>query len=128
MSQSLYHGIVVSLSQRDKRVFERLHVIGKKKALLGAVTLYKVAVAESELENVIKMIQENMASKLLLRKQEFYAHFYRNDELIIVFRGKTFKATTDSATWKEAIAFGKSLGIAEKQLDFKPNRLEDETF
>lgn len=65
---------------------------------------------------------------MLFKRQEFYAHFYRNDELIIVFRDRVFRITPDKATWGEAREHGRQLGIIEKQLDFIPNRFMDEIY
>ena len=59
-------------------------------------------------------------------EENFYFHFYRNNELIVVFNTKIFRVTTNENTWKELIEYGKSLGIIEEQLDFKPYKIEDE--
>jgi hypothetical protein len=123
-----YHGIVVNRSQRERAIFDGLDVIGERKVLLGLIVLYKIRVAPKAIDRVIKRIQGNMSTRFLFRKQEYYAHFYRADELIIVFRDKTFTVSTDKKTWKKAIAHGVSLGIVEKQLDFVPNRVADERF
>jgi hypothetical protein len=126
--KSAYHGIIISLSQRDRSIFRELTVIGKNKLLLGLLTFYKVSANPDELDAVIGRLQANMTSRVLWKSQEFYAHFYRGDELVIVFRDRTFKVTTDASTWSEAIRYGRSLGIKEAQLDFTPCRFEDESF
>jgi hypothetical protein len=77
---------------------------------------------------VIGRLQENMSESLLFLPQEYYAHFYRGTELIVVFRNRVFRVNTDRGTWQEAIAYGKALGIAGRQLDFAPCRVEDETY
>ena len=59
-----------------------------------------------------------MVTHIAFVKQEFYVHFYCENELIVVFKEKVFHITTDKITWTEAIAYGRSLGIREKQLDF----------
>ena len=69
-----------------------------------------------------------MSDRIFLKKQEFYLHFYRNNELIIVFRDKIFSVAPDKSTWADAIAHGRKLKIAEKQLDFRPNRFKDEDY
>ena len=43
-----------------------------------------------------------------------------------MFNKKIFRVSTDENSWKELIEYGKSLGIPEEQLDFKPCRVEDE--
>lgn len=123
-----YHGIVLSISQKDRSIFKGLQVIGAKRALLGLVTFYKIRIDLRELDEVVSKIQANMSSNFGPVSQQFYAHFYRDNELIIAFRDKSFKVTTDRTTWAEAIAYGRSLNIVEKQLDFTPCRFEDETY
>ncbi|MBN1532921.1 MAG: hypothetical protein JXA20_09685, partial [Spirochaetes bacterium] len=108
---SEYHGIIVSLSQRDRSIFKRLEIVGRKRVLFGLVTLYKVRVRHEALEAVIRELQGNMARGVLFRRMEFYAHFYREHELVIVFREKTFAVSPDPATWTGALAFGRTLGI-----------------
>lgn len=82
------------------------------------ITILEIEVQEDELDTVIKQLQKNMADHVGLKKQEFYLHFYSGNELIVVFRTKNFIATSDKTTWIEAQAFGRSLGIVDKQLDF----------
>jgi len=123
-----YHGHIVGLSQKDRRIFQTLKVIGRRRALWGIVTVFKVGVPEDQIESVIGRLQENMSKSLLFLPQEYYAHFYRGTELIVVFRNRVFRVNTDRGTWQEAVAYGKALGIAERQLDFAPCRVEDETY
>jgi hypothetical protein len=127
-NSELYHGIVVSLSQKDKSKVRSLDIIGIKKMLWGMLKLYKLQVQEDKLEETINVLQGNMSGRILFKKQEFYLHFYRGDELIIVYRDKVFRVSCDSSTWGEAIDYGKRMGILEKQLDFSPNRIDDEDF
>jgi hypothetical protein len=127
-NDQIYHGIIINISQKNKSLISTLDVIGKKKSIFGIITIYKIEVKVNEINNIINKIQENMAIKILFLKQEFYAHFYRNNEMIIVFREKIFNVILDKNTWMEAINFGKSINIKEKQLDFIPNRFEDEQF
>lgn len=127
-AETEYHGQVVGLSQRDKRIFRTLKVIGRRKILWGAITVFKIEVPAADLEQVIRRLQENMSTKVLFISQEFYAHFYRGSQLVIVFRDRVFRATTDRTTWTTAIAHGREMGIRERQLDFSPCRFEDETY
>ena len=114
-----YHGIIVNVSQKDKSIFDRLKILGEKK--LWSWILYKVEIKPKELKKRIKELQENMT-------EGFYFHFYRNNELIVVFNKKVFYAKTDKSTWNEIIEYGKSLKIPEKQLDFFPCKEEDEKY
>jgi hypothetical protein len=128
MDTGVYHGIIVSISQRDKSIFRKLTVIGRKRVLFGLITLYKIQVDSNKLNDVIREVQKNMAGRILFMRQEFYAHFYRGDELIILFRENIFNVSPDPAGWWDAIAFGRQLGIREAQLDFTPCRFEDEVY
>jgi hypothetical protein len=128
MNEVDYHGIILNVSQRDKTIFSKLNVIGKKNVVWKLVVLYKVQVPPGGLNALIEKLQSNMAESFVHFIREFYCHFYRGNELIVVFRKKVFKVDTDRSTWKEAIDYGKSLGIPAKQLDFAPHRIQDEEF
>ena len=128
INNQIYHGIIINISQKNKSLISNWNVIGKKKSLFGIITIYKVEVKKSEIDSIINKIQENMARKILFLKQEFYAHFYRDNGIIIVFKEKIFNVTVDKNTWKAAINYGKTININEKQLYFIPNRFEDEEF
>lgn len=113
-----YIGYIIDKSQKDKKIFEKLKITNQKTIWLGLITIYEVEVREKELDKVIKQLQINMSDHIGLKKQEFYLHFYNHDELIVVYRFKKFTATSDKSTWQEAQNYGRSLGIAGKQLDF----------
>ena len=116
-----YHGIIVDESQKDITILNKLKILGKKTSSNGKWVLYKIGIAPEKLEKSIKQLQENMNGG-------FYFHFYRENELIVVFKKKIFRITTEKSGWSDVIAYGKSLGIPEKQLDFFPCRIEDETY
>jgi hypothetical protein len=72
---------------------------------------------------MIKLIQEN-----LVVKGEYYAHLYRDDELVVIFKDRVFRITSEKSTWKPVIDYGLSLKIPIEQLDMKPCRFQDETY
>ncbi len=117
-----YHGIILNVSQVNQSIFNSLKIIGKLKVKNSNWILYKVEINPNDLDVITLILQENM------NENKFYFHFYRNNELIIVFKNRIFKISTEKSTWSEAIEYGKSLAIPEKQLDFVPNRIEDETY
>ena len=52
-------------------------------------------------------------------KPGWYCHFWRRDDLLVVFRGMKFHMLiSDKSTWKDAVEYGLSIGIPEKELDF----------
>ena len=123
-----YHGIIINLSQRDKSIFKTIEIIGKRKLLFGFVILYKVKVFPDNINEIIKALQNNLSNRIIFKRQEFYFHFYRDNELIVVFKDKIFNISPDKSTWIGAITYGRQLNIADKQLDFIPNRFEDEDY
>ena len=63
-----YHGIIINMSQKDRSVFKRLKIIGKKKFLFGLLTLFKVRVVENQIDEVIKALQKNMSGHVFIQK------------------------------------------------------------
>lgn len=118
MGEKIYKGYIIDKSQKDRKIFKTLQVTNQKTIWLGFITIYEIEVTEKELSTVIKRLQKNMISRIGLKKQEFYLHFYCENELIVVYRTKEFLATSNKSTWIEAQNYGKSLGIISKQLDF----------
>ena len=114
-----YHGIIIDVSQKDQAIFESLDILGSKKA--GNWLLYKIEVEAKSIDKTIKNLQKHML-------KGYYFHLYRDKELIVVFKEKVFKVKTDKSTWNEILKYGKALKIPEKQLDFTPFKVEDETY
>ncbi len=55
-------------------------------------------------------------------KDGWYAHFWKDQRLVAVFHDKKFEFNSgDKSTWKEAVEYGKSVGIPQEQLDFPTN-------
>ncbi len=116
-----YHGILVDVSQKDKSVFNGLNVLGKKASEDGEWVLYRVGVGLEKIDEILKRLQKNMVDG-------FYFHFYKDNDLIVVFKERIFRVKTDKSTWGEVFEYGKSLKIPEEQLDFFPCNVEDETY
>ena len=76
---------------------------------------------DRQLEEAIKDIQENMEVD-----QPWYAHFYNDDKLIVIFKGKVFEIGPHESSWEPVKEYGRELNIPEEQLDFWPNRFQDE--
>jgi hypothetical protein len=123
-----YHGIILNLSQTDRTIFCEIRIIGNKQVLFGLIALYKICVAPEDLDALIERIQAKMANRIFFLRKEFYCHFYRGSELIIVFRQRVFHVKTVPESWSEAIAYGRYIGIPANQLDFSPCRIEDERY
>jgi hypothetical protein len=121
MLMSEYHGIIIKEGLKDHSILGQMRILGTKRA--GDWTLLRVGVDENKISEAIRIVRRN-----LLSNPVYYAHFYRGEELIVVFPKKTFYLTPNRETWKPAIEYGKSVGIPEKELDFKPCRFEEETY
>jgi hypothetical protein len=119
MFNDLWNGIIISESLEDPTFINDLNVwkatISKEeldladgKGSKGRWHLYWVTVDESCIDQLKTLI-----------KEAWYAHFWKHEQLVVVFKNKTFEMLIgDKRTWKDAIAYGKSLGISEEELDF----------
>lgn len=73
------------------------------------------------LHNVL--VDEDAAKKLgdYLADGPWYIHFWEpgKDDVLVVYKGKNFSIKhSDKSTWSDAVAYGRSIGIPEEQLDF----------
>ncbi|MCL5783429.1 MAG: hypothetical protein M1476_05925 [Candidatus Thermoplasmatota archaeon] len=118
-----YHGIIIMESLSDKSILDSLKILGRKDGRIW--TMLRVGVETGKFQGVIKSISRNL---MVVNGIPYYAHFYRRNELIVVFPGKIFFMTPDKETWQPVLDFGKSNGIPEQELDFFPCRFEDETY
>jgi hypothetical protein len=118
---SEYHGNLLDTEFKNPNFVYKFKIFAKRKSEKNPWTMHGVVVSADRIENVIQEVQKN-----LLSDKPFYAHFYRDNELIIVFKKRVFRVTPDKSTWKEIIEYGRSLGVPDEQLVFAPNRFEDE--
>ena len=116
----MWHGIMIDVAFDGRKFVNKLDVIGKK--VDGDWTLLKIGILDNDVERSVQEIQKNM-------KGGFYSHIYSKDgKLIVIFKKKIIRMESDKSTWKEAVEYGKSIGIPEGQLDFYPCRFEDEEY
>src|SRR5205809_2782192 len=120
---SEYHGIIAREGIRDQTIFDRMTILGTK---IGQNwTLLKAGIEAKAISRVIREIQQNLLTE---NGVPCYAHFYRGEELIIVFPDRSFHVSPNENSWKEAISYGESLGVPRAELDFRPCMFRDETF
>lgn len=117
----MYHGIILDLEFNNPSYPEKLDIFAKRKSSSNEWFLYGVEVADDKIIELILEVQSNMKSD-----QPYYAHFYNDEKLIVIFKDKTFEVTPHISTWTPIIEFGRKLNIPEEQLDFWPNRFQDE--
>ena len=118
-----YHGIIVREGIRDKTIFHRMTMLGTKTGQNW--TLLKVGIEAKSISQVIREIQPNLLTE---NGVPYYAHFYNDEELIVVFPEKVFHVSPDKNSWRDAISYGESLGVPRAELDFRPCRFREETF
>jgi hypothetical protein len=110
---SAYLGIVVEDSIRDRAAMERLRVLATRH--LGSWAFALVRIPAMDLPETIARLQRGMVTD-----DTWYNHFFRDEDLVVVFRDAVFSVTTDPASWAPAVAHGLAGGIPSQQLDFHP--------
>jgi hypothetical protein len=116
-----YHGIIVDSSLRDKSFISQFKILSSKPSNTNPWNLYLVQVPAGQFHHKISLLQKNMIPL------GYYAHFYRDSELIIIFPDKIFKAhVRDRKSWMLSQEYGINLGISREQLGYKPVEVGDE--
>ena len=115
----MYHGIIIDQQFKDKNFPNSFKIFAKKQD--GSWGIFGIEIEDNFLDEAITNIQQNMDDS-----KPWYAHLYNDQTLIVIFKAKVIKVTPNKSTWKPIIEFGKTLNIPEKQLDFWPNRFQDE--
>ena len=116
----MYHVIIIDRSLKDEAYLSSLKVFAQK--IDGDWTIYGVEVKDDQLEKFILEIQANLKPN-----QPWYVHAYRDQELIVIFEDKIIKASPDALSWQPILSYGRKLGIPHEQLNFYPNRFQDES-
>src|SRR5438034_5943604 len=96
-----YLGIVVRESLRDPSVMPS--VVASKTGAEWTVLL--VRIPASELDRELETLRSNLD-----RTEPWYAHFFREDELVVVFDDQVFWVSTDPATWGATVQHGRERG------------------
>ena len=118
MRQNVSHGILLDAAFYDNRYPESFSRFARKSG--SGRGLFGIIVPREKLEYTIHEIQDHMRSDA-----PFYNHLYDNEELIVVFKKRIFRATCHSSGWQEIVQYGLSIHIPVDQLDFWPNRFQD---
>jgi len=119
MAQSTFHGILVNMAFTDRSFPIQFIRFAQKTA--GDWVLYGVEISREHLEHSIGQIQAAMREDA-----PFYAHLYDDEMLVVIFKNKVFKVTSHASSWDEIFRYGKGVYIPAEQLDFWPNRFQDE--
>lgn len=117
----VYHGIVIPQAFKKSLFPESFHIFAKRISQSDGWIIYGIEIKAADLENAIRRIQEQ-----LIANEPWYAHLYNDKTVIVIFKNSIFRATPHRSTWDDIIAYGKTLNIPMEQLDFWPNRFQDE--
>ncbi len=108
-----YKGCIVEESLDDNRVLNGLEMANikitdeEKPEERGQV--YGVYATEDKIDYLSEHIKEG-----------WYMHFWKDDKMIVIFKGKSFKFNfNDKSMWKPVVDYGLSLGIPKEQLGFQ---------
>ncbi len=115
----MYHAILVDQAFTSLDFTSNYSTFGSKQD--GSWRIFGIEVEDSEVQPTIKQIQSTMKDN-----QPWYAHLYNDSELIVVFKNQTFTVTPHKSSWQPIIDYGRTLNIPPAQLDFWPNRFQDE--
>jgi len=107
-----YKGIIIEESLEDNRILNKLEIIK-----------FRVTAQENPVERwhmYTTMVTEDNINELSLNiKDEWYMHFWKDRNVIAIFKGKRFEFNyDDKASWEPVVQYGLSVGIVENQLDF----------
>ncbi len=115
----MYHGIIIDQEFTDQSFSNTFKIFAQKQD--GDWGIYGIEIEGFKLQEVIKSIQLNMKND-----SPWYAHLYNDHQLIVIFKNKVFEITPQKTSWQPAIDYGKELNIPAKQLDFQPNKFQEE--
>lgn len=110
-----YKGIIIEESLSNSSVLEEIKVISERTEPdqdnpNETWHIYTVEVTRDMIEKL---------QTYLKREDGWYMHFWKERNIIVVFRDKMFEINyDDKETWKEAVDYGLSMGVPREQLDF----------
>jgi hypothetical protein len=119
MIQACFHGILVDAAFTDRRFPESFKLFARRQN--GGWGLFGIEVPRLALDQAIQNIQASMRED-----EPFYSHLYDDETMIVLFKKQVFRVTPHYSSWDVIKEYGKSLNIPVEQLDFWPNRFQDE--
>ena len=102
-------GTIIENSLSDKSILGKLKILETRE--VGDWVLHDVLVEEAEAPELAKYLSTG----------PWYIHLWTSgeDEFVVLFKDRMFRVKqSDKSTWQDAIAYGKSIGIPQEQLDF----------
>jgi hypothetical protein len=111
-----YVGVLIEQSLADPASLRGIEVLCRQRDLHGAWVFLLVRVLGAQERETFADVQAAMR-----KDGNWYTHFFRGDELVVIFRDAKFTMSIDPATWGPAIDHGRRLAIPAEQLDFVPH-------
>lgn len=107
----MYKGTIIENSLADKSILHEVKITKTWQSKSGNWTLHNVLVNENQISKLSNSLSDG----------PWYIHVWEsdNDKIKVIYKNKVFQIDhSDKSTWTEAVDYGKSIGIPEKQLDF----------
>lgn len=105
----MFKGTIIENSLSNKNILEKVSI--EKTYQSGVWLLHDVLVEEEQIPELSKYLADG----------PWYIHLWEqgSDDVKVIFKGKIFDIKfSDKSSWADAIAYGKSIGIPQEQLDF----------
>lgn len=102
-------GTIIENSLEDKSILSKVQIQGARHS--GDWVLHDVLVEESLISELSKSLADG----------PWYIHLWEQgkDDIKVIFKNKVFDIKfSDKSTWTDTVAYGKSIGIPDEQLDF----------
>lgn len=112
--ETLYIGLVIKESLDDPSMLDDVTVLGNKvtdeQDPADRWHMYTIEVTRPFFEKIATHI----------KPLRWYAHFYNEEKMIVIFKDKIFEyAHGDTTSHDAVLQYGLALGIPHEQLDFK---------
>ncbi|MBP9836978.1 MAG: hypothetical protein KBC78_04065 [Candidatus Pacebacteria bacterium] len=108
----MYKGTIIENSLSDKNILHEVKIIRTWQS--SKWTLHDVLIEEDQIPKLSNSLSDG----------PWYIHVWKpgNDKIKVIYKNKIFQINySDKSTWKDAVDYGKSIGIPEEQLDFVIN-------
>ena len=110
MPQEKNHkGIIIEESLDNKDILQNVDILSTEISDDGEWHMHTVFISPEMFKDLSRSIKTGT----------WYMHFWKDREVVAIFRNKTFVFNfDDKKSWEPILEYGRSLGIPEAQLDF----------
>lgn len=108
-----FKGCIVEESLEDNRILNNIKIIKvritREEDASERWHIYNSILTEKDIKKVHKYLKDG-----------WYMHFWKGNKIVVLFKRRKFVLNLKNKEgWKEAINYGRSLGIPKEQLDFQ---------